>query len=100
MRRYGSRAKLRAGVCKQCGCTQEAACAPGCSWVNLTRNLCSSCHAENRIVTAIRERPRDITLGAFFAEVMPEGSFDDYDEEQLANAIVGAAAGLAAALAR
>lgn len=33
------------GVCRLCGCTDERACPGGCSWVDETHTLCSSCAA-------------------------------------------------------
>lgn len=91
----GQPPKLIAGVCSQCRCTEAVGCAYGCFWVDeKKRSLCSACHQENRIVDAIRARPRDITLGEFFTSVMPDGSWDELDDQGLANAVVGAAQGL------
>ncbi|WP_433673876.1 hypothetical protein [Microbacterium gorillae] len=33
-------------VCRRCGCTDDDACFGGCSWVNESRDLCSSCIGE------------------------------------------------------
>jgi hypothetical protein len=33
----------RRGVCRVCGCTDERACAEGCSWANRERTVCSAC---------------------------------------------------------
>ena len=33
-------------VCRICGCTDEAGCAGGCSWVE--PDLCSECHRRRR----------------------------------------------------
>ena len=30
------------GICRLCGCTTEAACEDGCSWVDDLQTLCSS----------------------------------------------------------
>lgn len=31
------------GVCRECGCTDEAACPGGCSWADEGHTLCSEC---------------------------------------------------------
>ena len=31
------------GICRKCGCTDEAGCPEGCSWVDKAHTLCSSC---------------------------------------------------------
>lgn len=33
----------RAGTCRICGCTDEAACEGGCSWADAAQTLCSLC---------------------------------------------------------
>ncbi len=35
--------KLKSGVCRVCGCTEENACEGGCHWIDETKTLCSSC---------------------------------------------------------
>lgn len=39
-------AVLQAGTCRSCGCTDEAACVGGCSWVDPLHTLCSACVVE------------------------------------------------------
>lgn len=34
---------MPAGICSDCGCTEEKPCEGGCSWTNETRTLCSRC---------------------------------------------------------
>lgn len=34
---------LVSGRCRWCGCTEEQACAAGCSWANADNTLCSEC---------------------------------------------------------
>lgn len=34
---------LLPGTCSQCGCTDDNACAGGCSWVDEDHTLCSAC---------------------------------------------------------
>jgi hypothetical protein len=36
-------AQLPRGVCRTCGCTENHGCPGGCSWVDGTETLCSSC---------------------------------------------------------
>lgn len=31
------------GVCKHCGCTDNAACVDGCCWIDPSQTLCSAC---------------------------------------------------------
>lgn len=38
--------KAGAGVCRECGCTEDAACEGGCSWVDTNKTLCSACNDE------------------------------------------------------
>lgn len=33
----------RQGICSVCGCTEDEACAQGCSWANLKKTLCTAC---------------------------------------------------------
>lgn len=40
---YARRHQL-AGVCRVCGCTDERACADGCTWIE--PDLCSTCDRE------------------------------------------------------
>lgn len=35
--------KVKGGECRICGCTDENACAGGCSWADARRTLCSAC---------------------------------------------------------
>jgi len=35
--------KAKAGTCRVCGCTDNRACKGGCSWVDKTHTLCSTC---------------------------------------------------------
>jgi len=35
--------KTKAGTCRKCKCTDEKACPEGCSWVDASQTLCSSC---------------------------------------------------------
>ncbi len=39
------RVDLLQGVCRVCGCTDDAACEGGCYWVDETETLCSACAA-------------------------------------------------------
>jgi hypothetical protein len=32
-----------AGICSECGCTQDDPCDPPCSWANDARTVCSTC---------------------------------------------------------
>lgn len=34
--------KPRPGVCRVCGCTDEAGCLEGCSWADAEHTLCTS----------------------------------------------------------
>lgn len=36
-------AKGQPGVCRKCGCTEDAACEGGCGWVDKKQTKCSSC---------------------------------------------------------
>ena len=36
---------MERGVCRHCRCTDDAACAGGCFWVDLRHTLCSRCAA-------------------------------------------------------
>ncbi len=39
--------KPEKGICKKCGCTEEAACLPnGCFWITKKKDLCSACVPE------------------------------------------------------
>jgi len=31
------------GVCRECGCTEDAACPEGCAWADGTQTLCTAC---------------------------------------------------------
>lgn len=44
-----------ANICLQCGCTEEAACAGGCAWVNAEHTLC-----DNPVCVAQAEKAREI----------------------------------------
>jgi hypothetical protein len=37
------RPDVPSGICRVCGCTDEAACFGGCSWVDRAHTLCSAC---------------------------------------------------------
>jgi hypothetical protein len=47
--------------------------------------------ATQAIAWAILQRPDGTDVGEWLADLMPEGSWSQYDDELLANAIVGAA---------
>lgn len=34
---------MKAGTCKYCGCSEQAACWGGCAWTDETQTLCTSC---------------------------------------------------------
>lgn len=36
-------AVLLAGVCRECGCTEDFACPQGCAWADDTKTLCTAC---------------------------------------------------------
>lgn len=40
-------ARPGAGMCRNCGCTRQYACAGGCGWANAARTVCTKC--EERI---------------------------------------------------
>jgi len=42
------------GVCFECACTQERACAGGCAWANLEQTLCTACVAPTWLSAAER----------------------------------------------
>lgn len=50
IKKLESPAKATSGVCRFCGCTEERACNPPCSWVDKNRTICSSvdCMARGR----------------------------------------------------
>lgn len=40
---YAAEKKAKPGTCIACGCTEDAACEGGCSWVNKQETRCSAC---------------------------------------------------------
>lgn len=44
------------GRCRWCGCTEENACANGCSWVERSYTLCSECVPLDKALQTIAGR--------------------------------------------
>lgn len=70
----------RAGTCRVCRCTDERACAGGCSWANGERTLCTTCRDTDRVGMAIVSRPSEYSLGEWLAALLPEGSWGQQNE--------------------
>jgi hypothetical protein len=62
---------LVSGTCRWCGCTQERACAAGCSWANADQTLCSECVELERAMRTPRGR-------AALADFLQEHDFQRY----------------------
>jgi ParB/RepB/Spo0J family partition protein len=45
-------AKGKKGTCRECGCTEANACPGGCSWMDETETLCSSCAEKGEMAEA------------------------------------------------
>lgn len=86
----------KSGVCRVCGCTDDNACQPACSWVDKDHTLCSACdgtHADT--VYTIRHvrwrfrrlghakdtaRAADRQLGAAYRRAQDRHRREDGDE--------------------
>jgi hypothetical protein len=73
--------KLRAGVCRFCGCTENRAChdpeTETCYWVDGRRTMCSACTCPSKAHLRILQDilalvSRKVTLGALSAWTYPE----------------------------
>lgn len=58
------------GECRICGCTDDAACPSGCTWVDRRHTLCSACQQAARTIAgdieANWQRPPTLTRLARF----------------------------------
>lgn len=49
-------ARAVAGICRVCGCTDDAACDGGCSWSDATETICSNCVEPKPILLSTTDR--------------------------------------------
>ena len=78
--------KVTPGKCRICGCTDERACAVGCSWIQ--EDLCSVCaDVERAIVDLFLPRSREAIEKAVLAELADLVEEGDCDPRRIRRAL-------------